>query len=61
MAEISGSGYGSGSGSGYGRGSDRQKTELNIIKNIPRKGLPLYIGVKWEFEENKSAFGERFK
>ena len=59
-----GSGYGSGYGYGYGNGSgsesERLKIEMNILKNIPIKNLPLFIGI-WEFDETKTAFSNKLK
>ena len=58
----SGSGYGSGDGygdgSGYGDGDGRKKIELNILKNIPDRDLPLYLNI-WEFQETKTEFHKR--
>ena len=52
-----GSGDGWGSGYGYGDGSEeaRKKIELNILKNIPKEALLLYMHI-WEFEETKTKF-----
>jgi hypothetical protein len=57
-----GSGYGWGDGWGWGSGStkERKKIELNILENIPKEELLLYMH-GWEFEETKWLLEERLK
>ena len=49
-----------GEGDGTGIKEERQKIELNILKNIPDLDLPLYMNI-WEFEKTKKVFYSRLK
>jgi hypothetical protein len=53
-----GDSHGNGSGYGTGNRTNRKEIELNILKHIPDRDLPLYIGI-WEFDESRKMFEER--